>query len=264
MHFASYLKSVLSDIVDSYKRYFSKTFGIALIYSVMCFIIIALLLRFSTFELNSAKKQFSLLSYFLARYSARNIYSIVDLSKTVFIFLVSVFSIYLVRTGGSDGPQSFIHSLATLRAKDILFLFLALMISSAIDYFLFRCNSYTDINIANTALQKWTSSMLFTLRIYFPLIVFALVIYFLTSAQHIKLNLIKVLFLFAALWLFNEFTYEFSLLVRGKIFFLLGALFDENTQYYVESILAIPLVAFFFLGFFSALTTPIRLLEGKS
>ncbi len=58
------------------------------------------------------------------------------------------------------------------------------------------------------------------------------------SSGKLKINLKTVLSLYASLWFFNEFAYEFSLWVR-----------------------ALPLIAFYFLGYCSAMTTSLKLVE---
>ncbi|MFI5140716.1 MAG: hypothetical protein ACHQII_00040, partial [Bacteroidia bacterium] len=91
------MKQQFAHFVDSYKKYFWHTVATVLVFTVLCFVTIAVLFEFSDFDESTSKKQVSLLSYFFHRYSAKNIYSLVDLSKTVFIFFVSLFSIGLYR-----------------------------------------------------------------------------------------------------------------------------------------------------------------------
>src|SRR6185436_13280926 len=97
MTFSNYLKGQLTDFVDCYRKYFWRTLGTVLTYTVVCFVAMALLLKFSDFDTTSGKKQVSLLSYFFTRYSNKGIYSLVDLAKTVFIFFVAFFSLGLTR-----------------------------------------------------------------------------------------------------------------------------------------------------------------------
>ena len=96
MSFANYLKEQLNDFVESYRKFLFQTFGTALSYSIICFAVTALLLRFSDFDKTSIAKQISLLSYFFHRYSKGDTYSIIDLTKSFFIFFVSFFSTWSI------------------------------------------------------------------------------------------------------------------------------------------------------------------------
>ncbi|MFI5142144.1 MAG: hypothetical protein ACHQII_07290, partial [Bacteroidia bacterium] len=61
--------------------------------------------------------------------------------------------------------------------------------------------------------------------------------------------------LFLSLWFFNEFAYEVSLFVRPTIFNLILIPFSEERKYLYESLLGTTLIAFYFLGYYSALTS---------
>src|SRR5689334_12539101 len=98
MTFSNYLKEQLSDIVDNYRRNFWLTIGTSLTYSVLCFVVTAVLLKFSVFDATGNRyRQISLLSYMFSRFSNNLTYSLVDLSKSVFLFFVSLFSLGLLR-----------------------------------------------------------------------------------------------------------------------------------------------------------------------
>ena len=98
MKLTDFLKKQFEDFIEVYNKFLFRTSGITLTLTLLCFIVIALLVRFSDFDPTVGKKQFSLLSYFFVRYSKGEVYSIVDLSKTVFIFFVSIFSLGLTRS----------------------------------------------------------------------------------------------------------------------------------------------------------------------
>src|ERR1017187_1274125 len=138
--FTDYLKQLLADIVNSYKKYFWKTSGTALTYTVLCFVSIGILLKFSDFDTQNAKRQVSILSYFFSRFSIKDTYSLVDLSHTVFVFFVSLFSIGLTKMSGEENASelSFGMFIKTISARDVAYLFGILTVSSAVDFGLFK------------------------------------------------------------------------------------------------------------------------------
>jgi hypothetical protein len=265
MTFANYLKGQLNDFVDSYRQYFLRTLLIVLTLTVFCFVAIVLLLEFSDFEHDADKVHISLLSYFFSRYSAKDIYSLVDLSKTVFVFCVALFSIGFSRmkaTGIDEKNEiSFGLFIRKLRFQDILTLLGILVLCSILDYYLFRLHSFSIISISNSELQWWVRSLLFQLRIYIPLILFSFTIIALLDNKLPVVTLKKVLFLFVSLWIFNEFAYEISLFVRAHIFSLILTPTGAENRYLFESALGLILIAFYFLGYYSAMTTSLKLLE---
>jgi hypothetical protein len=70
--------------------------------------------------------------------------------------------------------------------------------------------------------------------------------------------------LLAALWLFNEMAYEFAIFVRGHIFGLVMAPFPAATLFFVESMLELPLIAVLFLGYHSAITNSVLILQSTT
>jgi hypothetical protein len=263
MSFSDYLKAQLTDFVDCYKNYFWRTLGIVLTYTAICFVAMAFLLKFSNFDA-AARRQWSLLSYFFSRYSSNDTYSLIDCAKSVFIFFVSLFSIGLLRLTANESKErselSFGSFIKKLQGDSVISLLSILILCSALDYGMFRLDSISS-TITNYELQKWIRSLLLQLRIYIPLILFSLTLYKLTSVIPLKINLRKIVFLLVSLWLFNEFAYEISFFVRGHIFSLMLVPFDEGNTFFYESFLGIALAAFYFVGYYSAMTTPFKLLE---
>ncbi|MGZ3952240.1 MAG: hypothetical protein ACXVBZ_12655, partial [Flavisolibacter sp.] len=137
-----------------------------------------------------------------------------------------------------------------------------LVVSIVIDIILFRIDSYSALNTKNQNADIYVHDLCFHLRIYLPLIFFALGVRSVNNYNKTKLTLKRLLLLYVGLWLFNEFAYEVSIWVRSHVFGLLLMPFDNPQNYYlIESIIGIPLIAFFFLGYFSALTNPLKLTE---
>lgn len=257
MTFTDYLKIQLTDFVECYRKFFWRTLGTAMTYTVICFLFMAILLKFSNFEVNSGR-QVSLLSYFFSKYSAGDTYSLIDCSKTVFLFFVSLFSVGLFRLDSNETAEqkelSFSSFIKKLHGFDLLFFSGVLILCSAIDYGLFRFGTIYATATSNYDLRRWIDAFLLLLRNYIPLLIFSFAVYKDTFERWIKISSRKIIFLFVSLWLFNAFAYEISLLIRLYIFPLLLAPFGEDNKFFYESFLGIPLVAFYFVGYHSALT----------
>jgi hypothetical protein len=121
---------------------------------------------------------------------------------------------------------------------------------------------YSHTALSNSGAVKYISSLLFQLKIYVPLIMFSLAITSLTGIKRSKLTFKRVVKLFISLWIVNEFAYEVFLWVRNHIFnLLLIPVSTPERAFEIESFLSIPLIALFFLGYYSAMTTSIKLTE---
>jgi hypothetical protein len=261
----NYLKKQLVDFVDIYINYFKKTFGVAITFTLVCFVVAALLFRYSNFDTSVKARQISLLSYFFHRYSTGQTYSIIDLTKTVFVFFISLFSLGLLRisnTVNASGELSFKYFFRYVKFKDVLPLTATLILSAITDFILFRIDSYSAATTKSQNADVYIHDLCFHLRIYLPLIFFALTIRSLNSIKRTRLTLKRLLLLYIGLWLFNEFAYEVSTWVRSHLFgFILMPVDNPESYYLIESLIGIPLVAFYFLGYFSAMTTPLKLTE---
>jgi len=264
MTFTNYLKAQLTDFVHTYKKYYLKTNGTTIVFTLVTFVFIALLFHFSVFDKTSTKKNISLLSYFFVRYSVGATYSIVDLSKTIFIFFVSLFSISLIRQERNKLETSnlnFSDFLKNIKGNDLLYLFIVLVISVIADYFLFKLDDLSAKNYGGSPSDRWIHGMLFLLRVYIPLILFSFINYKILTGKKRNFNFQRFIWLFVALWLFNEFAYELSLFVRAHIFELILLPFPVESQYFIESILGVALISFYFLGYHSAMTNSMNLLN---
>jgi hypothetical protein len=266
MKFKTFLEKQFGDFIDVYDKYLIRTSGIALTYTLFCFVVIALLVRFSDFDPSASKKQLSMLSYFFVRYSKGDVYSIVDLSKTVFIFFVSIFSLGLTRINPSKQEKTelkVVDFLKQICIKDIIYLIVVLILCSVLDYVLFQLDSLSLSNVSDNGLDKYFHGLIFQFRIYIPLVFFGLITYRLSSDKSLNINFKKVFLLFVSLWFFNEFAYELSYVVRTHIFGLILIPFSAEKQYFVESFIGMTLIAFYFVGYHSAMSTSLKLLENE-
>jgi hypothetical protein len=264
MKLTVYLKKQLNDFVEVYEKYLVRTSGITLALTLICFVIIALLLRFSEFSPSATSKQFSLLSYFFYRYSLGDIYSIVDLSKTVLIFFVSIFSLGLTRINMGDKESTELKIGDFFRQifpRDLLYLSGVLVLCSIIDYGLFKLDMLIWSNI-NLGLDYF-HGLLFLCRVYIPLVLFGLIIYMLGNNRKPYIDLKKIFFFVISLWLFNEFAYEFSIIVRNQLLGFVLLPINSEKHFFIESFMGIFLIAFYFVGYHSAMSTSLKFLNEK-
>jgi hypothetical protein len=265
MKFTVFLKGQLFDFIDSYIQYGKKTFTTTLAFTVLCFLAITLLLYFNTAPPLNDLKQISLQDFFWTRFSTKEIYCIVDLSKIVFIFFVSLFSIGLTRLTifpfEEPTKLSFSNFIIKLKLIDILLTFFVLILCCFIDFGLSRLKYISLSNAIYPEFDKWYHSILFFLRIYIPMILFSITVFKLSSKNPLKLSIKKIVFLLISLWLFNEFAYEFNILIKHNVLGLILIPIDNNSRFLYESLLEILLVAFYFVGFNSAMTSTFKQFE---
>jgi hypothetical protein len=266
--FPDYLKAQLTDFIDAYKKYFGKTFGIALTFTVLYFVAIAILLYCSNIEHAFDKQHVSLMGYFFNTYNKVLDFQIIDLSKIVFIFFVSIFSVAILRLPSdeenSKEEYSFISFIKKAGGKSILALTGLLLLCSAIEFGLQKLKAFILFTLLdNHDLSSWIYRILVQFEIFLPLILFSLAIFKLTTYTSLKISLKKIAFIYVSLWFFNEFAYEFFLFIRGDIFDVILLPAKVEMRFIYESFLGIPLIAFFFVGYFSAMTTSLKLLSTK-
>lgn len=261
----NYLKAQLTDFVESYQTYFKKTFGATVVFTIICYVIAAFFVRISVFDTTIAEKQISLLSYFFHRYSKGETYSIVDLIKSVFFLFVALFSIGLIRLKDKtldDIEFSSTKFFRLLELKDVVYVVGMFILTALIDLILFRVEAYSAGDVSNKAFGNYFGGLIFHLRIYIPIILFALTIRVLTLADRTQVTLKRILFLYISIWLYNEFAYEISMWVRAYVFRVILIPFEKSDYFYLlESFIGIPLIAFYFLGYYSAMVTSLMLTE---
>jgi hypothetical protein len=263
MSLTNYLKSLFSELIDSYRKYFIRTSGIVLAYTIICFIVVALLSRFSNFDPTNYKKQISLLSYFSTNYSAGNTYGIVDLTSIVFLFFVSIFSISLIRWNKDDGEEFKLEkSLKNVKMNDIISFLLIFLICSIIDFLLFKTERFLVSIIEEKGFAWWVHNLLlFPMRNFIPWTLFSLTIYKVITSRTIRITFKTTWLLFIAFWIINAFAYEFSLYVKFYLFDLILIPVNIEKRFYFESILGISLIGSIFIGYYAVMTASVKLLD---
>lgn len=256
------VKEVLVAVFDQYKKFFEKTFSLCLLLSVFVFVSATLLFKFSNTNTGSSSTPDSLLRCFYSRYSSYGFYNIVDLSKSVYLAFTACFAISYFRSQKNNGELSSGFFLKNFSVKDavvVLFLLVIVGISDPIFYFL-DGRVYDLLDRADLA--KWTHNVFWELRIYFPVAAFAFAIGKLTWGKKISISQKSIFVLLAIAFMFNEFTYELTNLIRTLAFHLITMMFsNDNAKFLVESILGIPLLACYFIGFATVMALPLKSIQ---
>jgi hypothetical protein len=248
MSLAKFLKSLFNQFVESYQQYFAKTLGYALLWTLVCFAIGQALAAYSLYDPHLTFQPISILSYFSFNVSQGNTYSFVDDFKIIFIFFVAIFSANLIKKVSFGA---------------VLFLLITLMICAVIDYGLFYLSNVAGAATASTGnsyLYRWVLSILVLLRIFVPYLLFAITIQ-ITTAK-LRLSFKKLFYLFLSIWLFYTVSHELLQLLRDALFALILVPFKTKIYSYVmESLLGLPVLAAFFVGYYVAMTKPFEILQ---
>jgi hypothetical protein len=266
MKLDQFLGKQLQDVLTVYKTLFKKTFGITIILSFLCLLFIAALHIYCADAENTGAKT-SLLSYLWYRYSSANSYNLVDMSKSVFLFVISFFSIAISRKLIRDKENmnvklgSFFDE---MRPTDFGFLLMALIACLVIDYLLHQLGTLALANILNQPFGQWVYYQLYYLRIYLPLFIFSYTSRLALTNSRSVFTLKECLFLFISFWLINEVAFEFTLFMRGHVFQLLLIPVPEESKFFVESVFALPLIAVLFLGYHCAMTNAVLIFQSNA
>jgi len=264
MKLDQFLGKQLQDTVTVYKTLFKKTFNVTIILSFLCLLFITALQIVSATDANDLESKFSILNYLWYRYSTADYYKLVDLSKSVFLFVVSFFSIAISRKLTRDKENmnvklgSFFDE---MRPTDFGFLLLALAACLVIDYLLYQLATYVMTNSRNQFLGQWIYYQVHFLRIYLPLFTFSYVNKLVLTSNRSAFTLQECLFLLISCWLINEVAFEFTLFIRSHVFQLIMIPVPGTSKFLLESVLALPLIAAYFLGYHSAMTNAVLIFQ---
>ncbi len=250
MSLAKFLKSLFTQFVESYQQLFAKTFGYAILWTIICFAIGQALAAYSYYDPTLTFQPLSILSYFSFDVSLNNTYSFVDDFKIIFIFFVAVFSANLIKK---------------ITSGAIIILVLTLVVCIVMDYGIFYLSNIVHaavLSTRNSYLYRWSLSIMVLIRLFVPYILFALAIQI--SSAKLRFSFQKLLYLFISIWLFYLVSHGVLQFLRDNVFALILVPFKTKIYSYVmESLLGLPVVASFFVGYFCAMTRPFAILQGE-
>jgi len=213
MNFTTYLIKQLTDIVDVYRKYLKTTYATCLAMTVCCFVIMAFLVGFGDLPQLFSNKQPDLITYFLTRYSTKDTYRLVDLSKIILLFFISLLSMSISKFENMENLEEKKRKISLNFTTDNIFpLLVIFLVCIGIDYGLTKIENLFDFTVNHTI--RWFYYIIFLFRIYIPLFLFSMMIYQLKTEGYPKITIKKLLFLFAAFWLFNEFAIDIIALWR--------------------------------------------------
>ncbi|MCX6350532.1 MAG: DUF2007 domain-containing protein [Bacteroidetes bacterium] len=277
LSFATFLKEQLTDFVECYKNYYSKTFWITLMLSVLCFICYAFLNNYFGYddtltEMQSGKliplKDISLGSRFIRDFfyppaSTLDKFTFLVFTKNIFYFFCAAFSIFLLRAKDKKNGISFNGMLQSITTKDFVLLLAVLAIACGFKYGMIYTNNYLGFEDMDKYWYDFPRNIIHLLTGYVSPVLFAWAIYYLTSPKKHSLTFKKILFLYVSIWLFVQFSYGFESWCYTYFEEFLGLITPRQEEYrhLINTLVNILLIQFFFLGFYSAFTKPLLLTE---
>jgi len=139
-------------------------------------------------------------------------------------------------------------------------IFFTLVIVCAFDPAIYFLDFYS-YDFFNDA-AKWSHGVLWELRIYLPIVAFAVAVSKRTWKDRVSFSSKSILVLLISAWMFNEFSYELMSLFRSVlIHFVTMFIKSDQTKFLVESVLGIPLLAFYFIGFAVVMCIPLKTIQ---
>jgi hypothetical protein len=253
MKLTGYLKKQFVNFVEVYEKHFTDTYWIAFTLTILFAVSGVLLIDFSALDSLTNTKPEGFLDYLFYKHSTEKIYSLTDLIKNCFIFFVSIFCIALMRKDENDELSIFTF-FRLIKLRDILILVCCLLVSAIIDYFMVQVLHFRSIE-AYSGVYQWVYYLTHLVRLFFPMLFFSVAIMWIAEGR-VKLNLNKIGLLFLSIWIINEFSYEFTIFIRDDIVDgILMFVKDPVKRKLFETILSMPLLAGYFLGFYSAFTS---------
>ena len=264
MEFNLFLKNQFSAFVDTYKQNFKRTSGITFTFSVFCLVAIAVLLRFSTSETFISEKRTSLVSFLYSWNSSYNAYNLIDISKLIFLFFVSVFSLSFLRfkaNSTEENPYSLKNCFKNLQIQDFAYLIAILLACTLMDYLLYLLGTVIYSKETQVEILHWLYWIVYLIKVYLPLVLFSVVIQKIVTEQKIIFNFRRIAYLLVILWLLNEFAYNLYDFVTHYIFWLIIIPFKNINHFVLESFLASLLLMLYFLGYSAAMTSTLDIAE---
>ena len=264
MKLPEFLEKQLVDFVRIYKKFYQKTFSVTLLLTIVFFLIGFVLFGASIYPNKLKVKPEILWSFFWNRYSDGGRYCLGDMIKIVFIFFIAFFALSFYkskRAGGEISYFGFGRLFKGVSPGDLTILVAALLAACLADYLLVQLEYLSSANLQSQHSSWVIKQAVFHIRIFLPLLLFAFICAWRLGELE-EFSMKKLLLAYIALWLFNEFSYETMVWARAHVFAVVLLPF-YNTGYYfgLENILSIPVTAFYFLGYSSAMVNSLQILE---
>ena len=265
MTFANQLKEQLLHFVESYRKYFLKTYVVAMTFTILCYVASAVLLRFDQAEAGISIT--NLMSLIFSRHSYK-FHHIIDLSTSFWFFFIAIFSLLLAKFNDEDSNEitefNFGRFVSKITLSDIGTLLGVLAISCLVDFLLFEIY-YWLTQISEQALSSYLYYLVFRLRQYIPLLLYGISIRWLLNPRQFKVTGSILLLSFLSLWVFNGLAFEFYIGMRDTVLNLLLLHFAKSELLIIyQSLLAIPIMGILFVGYYAALTGPLRVSKNEA
>lgn len=259
------VKSVVNALFEFYSKYLSDLYVFCIFITSISFVSSALLYKYSAFGKDFGAKNFNYYDAIFSKFSYGGVYSIVDFSKPVFLFLITLLSVAFfryVRKADKTNTPAFKIFFQNIKPKDFFILIPIAAIACMADMFLFQADAkIKGLNIDQYN-YLWIHYTLSILRLNIPMIISGIAVAFLAITNEIQTRGRSIITLIISVWLYNVVAYEVASLIGSVIIFGVGDAFNNiPIRYIVESVLYIPIVAFFIPGYAAVFYYPFKFYE---
>ncbi|TDW97223.1 hypothetical protein [Dinghuibacter silviterrae] len=266
MNFGNYIKSIVSDTVEGYRKWALPTFTVAFLFSLLTII------AAGAFYLKTplGQRPYGLLDVFFVFYSPRGgeaVYSCVDLSRTAWIVCVAFFAIGWYRLASSNealpsGSARWGAFIRRINDKDFWIILGVGAGLGVMDYLLVTLRDalegITNTRYSNSSLLNW---LFLELRLYLPPLIMAAVLKNRLFPQSPRWRANRWLYALAGIWLLEVVSSRMIWTIEQTMSLLsLASVHTPETPGFatvvVEYLIPAPVIAFFFVGFASVMIRP--------
>jgi len=254
MKLANGLIDFFINVLTFYRDFFKKTYPVAMIFSLFTVVAACLLLLNVPENFGIELRKSGFITQIFKHASSGGTYYIIDLYKIIYLLVCSFFAIGFIKAFYS-GNFSLHSMILRLKGDDVFNILFAAIIAGAIDVAMY----FMMYNLSTRNLfDEWLWYVLYEVRTYIPLLIFAIAVTRSIFATEVKFRLKHLGLVFACAWLFYVFSYRFAILYKTVFAsIMLIPLSFGDTKFIVELILTIPILAFYMIGFTSVFTYPL-------
>ena len=248
MKLAAFLKDFILRLIDIYRDYFKKTFEAALIFSLICTIVVSLFLLQAPDTIFEHIKEYSFLSLFRAPvYVYDKGYNLIDLYKPLLLILTTLFAIGFKRSIPSR-KFSLLNILSEIKLNDlwnVLLAAIAIVLTDISCHYLQRSYTYQDIQVFY--------SFFGVFRVYLPYIYLATAFSFSEYNTGIKLRPRSIFYFLISVFVFIIIVNNVNSFIELG-YHLLSILPFTDIRLLIELIVSIPIISLYILGIAHVIT----------
>ncbi len=233
-------------------------------FTLICFGMVIFCLYFSDFDPSRAHSATSLLSYFFFSNSIHDTYCLADITPIIFLFLVTLFSVSLLKNSSEDGEEFKITLVIKgLGMNEWFYSIFVLVACVVIDYLLFQTDRLVSSSLGDKDLVRWIHDLLmYPVRQFLPWFLFVYALYKSHWNRKFHFSLKALGFAFLAYLIIRAFTIEFYDFVKIYLMNLIFLHVNVEKKFFFESLLGTGIITSLFLGYYAVMTSVSKMLAG--